>query len=1356
MYQRVPGNGHHAHHGGRKLVIAALALMGLLAVLLVGVSITLIVYNTSPVAPINSTHENSTDPDPPTINRAPPAASKKCEAYMGVVAPVTQKKGPCPLGTADVACNSSACPSNFGGVSCSRSSTWTITESVAPLDGFALSPPDPMEGALVVANPSVTIAVTKSSAGLASLAGALTLSLTNAGSGDASIASILLVLDQVTANGTIAYADDGKKHTTRAIIGLENAALTGGCNTPSVAQICLGGQQCNVSVPFQSGFIADMATGGTVLSLASLIVPKGTHCNAPVVKNLEFFFPLSLALYQEMLATSDGTFQVSALITYDRGCASGSACGISLGCNLVVNAVKTTFVRSAPIPVPALSACSARCGCLTKIESSARVTNITGGDCLASADVLGSLPSTMRTETSVCASTTFTYAGSVACDTRNEYCLATGVSGTGSTFGLTYGVETTVQGPPSECYDPVTGAPLIHTSPALLSFSRPLECTRVSTPGPCVYQCPAYTPIVDSTCDITTSPACTQPGQRTCTAPIPAHGDATTCLPYVENTTMACAPACTLSLLSVDVTPSTNGASISWAVAPPSEYADGSCTIRIILADGSGADVLVFTDQAFEGTRLTGASLSSATDYSVEVSCTAEQCGSECTPVARTQAFSTLDCLSTCSIDSVTDGPIGSTGSSMNISIGLSPAVVAPDFLNCFVQYCLSESPATCTGPMIGGLAEIHLHDLLPSNTYFYRVHCEVYPTGCPMVSCSDGEVHAFNTPCVFHGYNLVIRDTSVTLYWSVSAYDQATSYISCSSTAPPSTASVNTSASPSMGATLTGLSPTTAYTAETVCTYHSWRNPSEPTTCQASAPFTTACPYGVGCTVTQNVPSAVTTNSFNVAGSIAAPMESTGGTCQAILYNGVSAVDSRTLPSSGAYSISWTGLQSYTSYTSTVSCTYDQPGDCPDVTCSASRTQRTRPVCPAFSCDTTTNPPAVTSSSISTIVSSSTPSGYYNAGCEGYLYTTSSMEYLSTAVADASSTITWTGLSASTSYSYYVSCYYNDDTGLCGRSCDSPWTTGVQTSAPACTTQPSCGGLFVSDVTPSSIRVTWSSVAGQSCHVTINDGYAIPTSSGATIALPSDLVAGSSNRVDLYCSVCGTACGSSTTFTAVSYCSLMNIRDVSVSNSGSNVMTFTWRTSVPSSTQVYVNNALALNLPLPLVTEHSASSSAFADSTTYSYYVASTDAGGNTCRSADSSFTTGSALCYPCLIQATGGVSCMSMSACTNGGNTVYRLTPCTACSSAATIETSVCIRSGDVIGSNIGACLESTNAIPCACLQDGGAPYCAYSVNPFLFDRCYYKTNYAPIYAECPDRCSAYTTSTENDPIPVECTCP
>ena len=421
----------------------------------------------------------------------------------------------------------------------------------------------------------------------------VSLVLVNGGSCDASVHSLLVLLEQIVpatagrstsvAVGTQANACLGASEPQSVQLWATSGVLAPSrCNWTRHAQICdaltpeggtaqnvTGSTGCRQLVGFTPRTLFLNHALSTPFNLSAPLVVPAHSALCKRATNLSFVVAFRLDPRQaaSLLALENATFRVTVLSTYDACCDAGNACAFSLGCNGQTRVVRTAVARSDCFALPALT-CTQRCACLPPqgVQAHATLSNALA-PCSASSTLAPALPATLFGN--ACGPrVTQTLGTTDVCATQNCSCTA---RNSNASYVV---VKTTLPTPHSAtCIDPVTGTDLITLSPrpphATHAFQcalpAPMDClvsewspwtpsTVVSCPYPaCTYTqmavraiasapchggaaCPALTKTQLAACSSSETGACAL--NASMSALVPASGcDADTCLQTFVNTT---------------------------------------------------------------------------------------------------------------------------------------------------------------------------------------------------------------------------------------------------------------------------------------------------------------------------------------------------------------------------------------------------------------------------------------------------------------------------------------------------------------------------------------------------------------------------------------------------------------------------------------------------------------------------------------------------------------------------------------------------------------------------------------------------------------------------------------------------
>lgn len=430
------------------------------------------------------------------------APSSTCEAHAGTSA--TLPLDNCKRGVASLALDSDACGSNIGGATgCTSQSAWTIVQDDVEQTGMPTN-----EGACG-SQIQYPIAIKKTEDGYTYIGGSASLNIANGGSCDATLSSVLFVLEQSVGSYTgsgptsYSYGPGGLNFYSWAVSGVENTALTATCdNTEApfpLASTCDldSPTPCRVNIPYLDHSIYNVATGGDLLDLTDVVIPKspfdgGDGCNVALSLNVSYIFKIQSSVYAQLIA-SPSKFRVNALVSFDACCPRGAACGIDLTCDGSgrKNIVRTVQVHSSTFTLPAT--CSSRCDCVDVMALPANSATSTDGSC--SGSIVADSFEDQRIAT-VCSSTNLTYPVSICCGPNSCPC---GSDASGTNYAVQHSNMVSLVPHSNDCVDLVSDSTLLASDTALgtshCNYPTPISCVlgSWSTWGPvdedCITKC---------------------------------------------------------------------------------------------------------------------------------------------------------------------------------------------------------------------------------------------------------------------------------------------------------------------------------------------------------------------------------------------------------------------------------------------------------------------------------------------------------------------------------------------------------------------------------------------------------------------------------------------------------------------------------------------------------------------------------------------------------------------------------------------------------------------------------------------------------------------------------------------------
>jgi hypothetical protein len=247
---------------------------------------------------------------------------------------------------------------------------------------------------------SFDVSINKTLNGIIYLNGYVKIRLTNDGNCNATLSSLLLLLEQQAnqINASAAgqpigpsYGPNSAGFVVWAIDGAENSQTSGQCGTPRSAQMCEASLQplhrCNVTVNFTAGSLSDI--NGRPLDLANYTVPAQTLClSEPVEIVAKYIFRLTGQQYAAMKAHPN-YLRLTALVSYDACCrtavlSSEDACFFDVDCDDdgSLDVIRTTSIESDvfTLPVQLAKQCFDQCGCV-RANTSDVITGIGNGLC---------------------------------------------------------------------------------------------------------------------------------------------------------------------------------------------------------------------------------------------------------------------------------------------------------------------------------------------------------------------------------------------------------------------------------------------------------------------------------------------------------------------------------------------------------------------------------------------------------------------------------------------------------------------------------------------------------------------------------------------------------------------------------------------------------------------------------------------------------------------------------------------------------------------------------------------------------------------------------------------------------------
>ena len=489
---------------------------------------------------------NAPKPPPPVINQGKDDNKKESTKTSvcpnnGVQAPLSGSCSSAPRASLGV----DGCATRFNStLACTRNYGWNVTLSAQN----AASPLGNGTGAVTVSTttPAFTLTARRKADGqtTADLVTNLTLSLTNGGSCGATIASILVLLEQTggstaAAPYPVSFLSGGANAALWASAGTENPLTAGKCNSPGLAQLCDGGSTaCNVTAPYVPNTLFTDTSLSTPLSLPLIgTIPGSIGCSRAINISMAAVFRLnaSTLLALQGAINAGGSFRLSVIVTFDACCDRGSSCGIDIACNGTINVIRSVATRSSCLVLPRPFTCTgSRCACLNDEGLGHTIfgSDNVAAECRIDSVPIPSLPAGLLN--GVCVNTSAVVSAQDTCNTTACACQYINNAPGGNKANATLTTSVT---PQSSCFDPVTGANLIvHTPPAI--GVHKFTCV-LPDPQPCLVSTwSAWSYVSNTACG--DAGTCQRPAVRSRTVTRPPCHTNVQCPALVETGTLPC------------------------------------------------------------------------------------------------------------------------------------------------------------------------------------------------------------------------------------------------------------------------------------------------------------------------------------------------------------------------------------------------------------------------------------------------------------------------------------------------------------------------------------------------------------------------------------------------------------------------------------------------------------------------------------------------------------------------------------------------------------------------------------------------------------------------------------------------